>query len=174
MTSRDRPLGPEAVRFRRSAGESLVFGGLAFAAFSALGAFVSGLFGLFFLSGAAVLLALHYQPMLNSREAPLILEDRGLIISGLGLIPWEAISAAEVTTTHVRSMSNTHLQVRTKDPLGQVIRKQTNVNPFRALQTRVWKREGQDRVAVKMNGLSAKPKDVLERIQSRLSEISET
>lgn len=174
MTSPNQPLGPEAVRFRRSAGESLVYGGLAFAAFSALGALVSGLHGIFYLSGAAVLLALHYLPMLNAREAPLILEDRGLIVSGLGLVPWDAIQSANVIKTHVRSMSNAQLAIDTKAPLGEIVRKQTNANPFRALQTRVWKRQGANRVEIRMNALAVKPDDVLARIEGRISPPSGT
>jgi hypothetical protein len=168
MSGSQSTRGPEAVRFKRSAGEALYYGGFAFAAFSALGAMVSGLTGIFFFSGAAILLALHYRPMMNAHEAPLIFEDRGIIIAGLGLVPWDAIKSAQSTMTHVRSMSNTHLKIETNRPLKDVVRRQTNANPIRALQTRVWTREGDSRVAIKMNALSAKASDLADRIGERI------
>ncbi|MCP5432376.1 MAG: hypothetical protein H6923_03795 [Alphaproteobacteria bacterium] len=147
------PTGNAAFSFDVKEGEKLVKGGYAIAVIAAIAAVLSGHLAILAVSALAVLVALHYGPMANPKRPQLVVLEDGLVVDGLGLLPWETIASVQRTESYVRTVASVELHVATRAPVKASVRPQTSLSPMRRVQTMIWSLPDPARLKLKIGSL---------------------
>ena len=168
------PAGSLASGYQSQSGEMMVYGGTFFGLFLLLGAVMSGAVALYALSLLMLAGAFHFFPMVRTDRVQLRVAPRGLYLDGLGWLPWTAIRDVRMYDRAVRTIRNTHLELKLAAGIAEVVVAEDRQEPLRDLMTRIWSvsraRDGTEAalVTVKLEPLTASPEEILAAIRRYL------
>ncbi len=144
MSDKDaNALHPLAVPFDQRSGEMMVYGG-GFAALFVLSIALARLELAYFLAAFALAgLAFHFVPFVSKRRPALHASGDGLLISGVGLLSWDAIQRAEIINKSVRTIRNAELHLTLSRPLAAALRSPDDGGWVRRLMVQIARLEDQ-------------------------------
>lgn len=154
--------------FDTSEGDKLVTGGRAIAIILAIIVFFTGYFMIAALILLALAVSLHYGPMANRKRPQLVLTDQGLVVDGLGRLPWRDVRDMERTDFHTRTIQLTELVLTTGRPLDEAVEPMRSMSFLRRLQTMIWAKRGDNQLRLKLNSLKGKPEEIEAALRAHL------
>lgn len=161
---------PFAVGYNRSSGEAIVYGGVFMAvACTALAA----LFKMPILNILAIVpfgVGLWHLPMIEKQVPQLGANKDGLFVERIGFLNWADIKAIGLSSTAVRTMELTTLEITLSRPLEEAIAKPQAFPFWKKLMIRNWQTrklsDGDVLVCVQLHTLKANPSDVLQKLRA--------
>lgn len=161
------PSGPRpfAVGYRKSAGESLVYGGLFLAAVGAAAFALGANPGFLLLAAAGAGSSVHFMPLIERKRPQLGASVDGLYVRGIGFIAWQEIAGFDLFTTSVRSIEMHTLIIELVRPLEEAAVREESRSPWRALMARCYRRRGPKRLEVPLHTLNGPPGEILARLR---------
>lgn len=157
-----------ATGFSSLTGELFVYGALFMAGICVLAVLLRGQPGFFAGALAGLMSAFYFYPFIDTKNAQLGADARGLYVGGLGMIGWRAIEDFQIVRTAVRTVEKAELRVRLNTPLQEALVMQDEVSWWRRLMARNWWVKGNDEVTVRLEHLRSTP-DEIEAEINRLS-----
>ena len=133
-----------AFNYRNNVGETMVYGPLFITAIAVLGFFSRGIVELLWAIPIAVSVALFHLPMLNKKRPPILAEERGLFLDGVGLIPWSAIRATSYKDRILRSIRYGQITIALTGPVDVVLSRRDDQPFWRRFQTKLWSTKNRD------------------------------
>lgn len=151
--------GPDhlTAHYIKQKGEGIVYGGIFVAAALILFGIARAPVLVLAASAAAVVVALYHWPFVARDRRALAISPAGITIDRLGLIPWNAISDAEIVNRYVRMIRNADLRITLRRPLNTAVENAPAVGLFRRYMYRCWKVTGPLQIAVLLSTLDVKP-----------------
>ncbi|MEQ9518335.1 MAG: hypothetical protein RLN89_02720 [Parvibaculum sp.] len=160
---------PLIVPFDQRSGEMMVYGGGFAALFVLTIALARGELGFYLASLGLALLAFHFLPFVSKKVPALALSSEGIRISGVGVVAWEAIRAAEIINKSVRSIRNAELHLTLTQPLAEATRTPDPGGFGRKLMVQIARVEGSSLI-IKLEPLGTSPEVILASVSSFLSQ----
>lgn len=108
-----------ATGFKRTTGDVFVFGALFIGALAAGYGLVFGIDGYFIVTAVCLASAWYYSPYLDTKNAQLGADSRGIYVGGLGLIDWAAIENVSLIRQAVRRVERAAVHITLNRPLDQ-------------------------------------------------------
>ena len=161
----------QAMGYDASEGERIVQGGRAVAVVALIVFLFNGQLWLLGVVAVALLVSLHYGPMHRPKRPQIILDDTGIVIEALGLIPWKHVREAKYTQLYVRSVQMAEITLELDGPIADCVTP-TKEKPWRRLQTRIWRTPRANAVKIKFTGLKGKPEEMKTAIDTRMTAAS--
>lgn len=145
------------VHYSKPKGESIVYSGVlaagALVVFGIVRAPVLSSIGALLAAGVA----LYHWPYVARDRRALVVSTAGVTLDRLGLLPWNAISDAEIVDRYVRTIRNAELRITLRRPLNTAVENAPSVGIIRRYMYRCWKSMGPQEIAVRLSTLDAKP-----------------
>lgn len=154
--------------FKQRSGERMVYGGILVGLFALSVAILQESLTLFAVSAVAFAVAYYYWPLVQRTRAQLAVAERGLALTGLGVISWDAIRTADIIDQAVRSIRNAELHLSLSRPLPLALARTERPSLGRQLMYRVWRVPQPDKVVIKLKPLHASPEEIQAVVRANL------
>lgn len=161
---------PLVVSYGKKTAETMVYGASAIAALTFFIAFLTGTPFLVILGVVAACVAFFYSPYMRKDDPPLVIENRGIYLSGIGVIGWDAMEQVAYKTFAVRTLLNPTLLIKLKKPLPSgLVEKDKPSFPARYL-AKCWRIEKETTIKVPMQPFE-QPHDTIVEAVDRYVEV---
>ena len=147
--------------------ELLVYGGFAVGAFLLVISYTSGYYLLLPFALMAFASTFYFQPFLDTENAQLGADSRGIYIRGLGHIPWNCVEGFRVSRTSIRSIEKASLQIKLKSDWEQRLKCKEEIPFSRNMMFKIWSKKPDNLIEVRLEHLIA----ASNQIEDSLTEI---
>lgn len=162
----DRP--PLIVTYAKKTAETMVYGGSSIAALTFFIAFLTGTPFLVILGIAAACIAYFYSPYLRKDDPPMVIENRGIYVSGIGLIGWDAIEEVAYKTFAVRTLLNPTLIITLRRPLPTGLVEQDEPSFPNRFLAKCWRMEKEKTIKVPLQPFEQPHDTIIEAVDRRM------
>ncbi|MEQ9225641.1 MAG: hypothetical protein RLO15_04765 [Parvibaculum sp.] len=155
-------------RYIKQKGEGIVYGGIFIAAALILFGIARAPVLVLAAAAAALGVALYHWPFVAQDRRAFVISPAGITLDRLGLIPWNAISDAEIVDRYVRTIRNADLQLTLRRPLDTAVENAAVVGLFRRYMYRCWRTIDAQQIAIRLSTLDVKPELVEAAVREHL------
>ena len=122
-------------------------------AFLLIGPNIPGFAALFVIIGVG----LYHLPALFKKRPQIVMDRHGILLDGLGTLPWNCVDKAIVQETWLRSMKFERISLHLNGPANERVVAQSSRLPFHSFLFKVWTHPTPDLIVIKAELLSDKP-----------------
>lgn len=142
--------GQFATGFKKATGELFVYGALFAAGVGVVAALLQGEPGFFVVTLGGLLSAFYFYPFIDTKNAQLGADSRGLYVGGLGVLGWTSIESIEVVRIAVRTVEKAELRITFNRPVTEALLVPDDVGFLRQFMSRQWSLKGDNLLTVQL------------------------
>ncbi|MEM1284629.1 MAG: hypothetical protein AAGH43_04525 [Pseudomonadota bacterium] len=158
--SAPRSLG---VNYLPGSGDMMAYGGLVVGALGVLAWLVQGQPVFLLMSPIGLAVSFYFYPLIEKGVVRIGADQRGLFFEGLGIVPWEAVTAVHHQKRALRSLRLHTLFVELSDTPAAVVTEPSPLPFWRQFMAKAWKSHGTV-ITAELHPLAKDPANLVDRL----------